>query len=216
MDDTTWSLIATERRTLADLLSGLTPRQWQTTSLCSEWTVRDVAAHLVMTPNGVPPVTSLLRALTRSRGRLWSAGRDVVVAYDAQPDELVTDLRRLATARTRPVFVMAPNILPDLVIHGQDIAVPLGLDRPVPPATGREVLDRIWGMGWPFWARRRFAGLTVRAEDCGWSAGQGPEVCGSAAHLLLTMTGRPGAGDLRGPGLAVLRQRTAAGAATSL
>lgn len=207
MDDTTWGLIATERRTLADLLSALTPEQWETTSLCTEWRVRDVAAHLVMTPAGVPPVTTLLRALVANRGRLWSAGRDVVVAYPAQPDELVTDLRRLATARTKPVFVMAENILPDLVIHGQDIAVPLGLDRPVPPAAGRAALDRIWGMGWPFQVRRRFAGLALRAEDCGWSAGQGPEICGSTAHLLLEMTGRTGAGDLRGPGVEVLRQR---------
>lgn len=209
MDDTTWELIATERRTLADLLEGLTRDQWGTTSLCSEWAVRDVAAHLAMTPAGVPTVATLARALVANRGRLWQAGRDVAVDYRATPDEIVAGLRRDATARRKPVFVQARNILPDLVIHGQDIAIPLGLDRPVPAAAGRESLRQVWAMRWPFRPSRQLAGFTLRADDCDWSAGQGPEIEGSAAHLLLEMTGRAGVGDLRGPGVAALRQWTA-------
>lgn len=208
MDDTTWELIAAERRTLADLLEGLTPDQWATTSLCSEWTVRDVAAHLAMTPAGVPTVATLVRALVANRGRLWPAGRDVAVDYGATTDEIVASLRRNAAARTKPVFVQDGNILPDLVIHGQDIAVPLGLDRAVPAAAGRKALRRIWSMRWPFRPSRQLAGFTVRADDCDWSAGEGPEISGSSAHLLLAMTGRAVVDDLRGPGAAALRQRT--------
>ena len=40
--------IAQERTMLADVLDGLTEDQWQTQSLCSAWTVHDVAAHLLM------------------------------------------------------------------------------------------------------------------------------------------------------------------------
>lgn len=210
MDDTTWDLIARERRSLADLLESLTPDQWTAPSLCSEWSIRDVAAHLAMTPAGVPTVATLLRALAANRGRLWPAGRDVVVAYPATPDGIVASLRRDAAARTKPVFVQVGNILPDLVIHGQDIAVPLGLDRAVPAAAGREALRRIWAMRWPFRPSRQLAGFTVRADDCDWSAGQGPEICGSSAHLLLEMTGRSAVSDLRGPGMTALRQRTSA------
>ncbi|GAA3702850.1 maleylpyruvate isomerase family mycothiol-dependent enzyme [Microlunatus aurantiacus] len=210
MDDTTWQLIANERRTMADLLEGLTPDQWEVTSLCSEWRVRDVAAHLAMTPTGAPPVATMLRALVTTRGRLWPAVRDVAVAYAAaRPEDLVAGLRRDAASRRKSVFVQAENILPDLVIHGQDIAVPLGIDRAVPPAAGRVALSRIWSLGWPFHARRRFAGVTVRAEDCDWSAGQGPEVRGSTAQLLAEMTGRSVGGDLHGPGAEAVRRRTA-------
>lgn len=43
-----FSAIASERRFLADMLEQLTPDQQEAHSLCSEWTVKQVAAHLVM------------------------------------------------------------------------------------------------------------------------------------------------------------------------
>jgi uncharacterized protein (TIGR03083 family) len=211
VDDTTWTLIETERRTLADLLETLTPEQWATTSLCTEWRVRDVAAHLAMTPTGAPSVATMLRALVANRGRLWPAGRDVATAYAAKPThELVAGLRRDAASRAKPVFVVDDNILPDLVIHGQDICVPLGIARPISVAAGAIALTRIWSMGWPFQARRRFGDLALRADDCGWSAGSGPAVGGTAAQLLLLMTGRGALlDDLHGPGAESVRHRVA-------
>lgn len=217
MDDTTWSLIAAERRSAADLLETLTLEQWSAPSLCTQWRVRDVAAHLAMLPTGAPSTGTMLRALTRNRGHLWSAGRDVAVAYAAAPTaEIVAGLRRDAEVRTKPVFVSASNILLDLVVHGQDIAVPLQITRPVPEAAARASLGRIWTMGWPFHARRRFAGVTVRADDCDWSGGTGPEVVGTASQLLLAMTGRRGTVDtLRGPGVDLVRSRARSGRPTA-
>jgi uncharacterized protein (TIGR03083 family) len=218
MDDTTWTLVETERRSLADLLDGLTPDQWEAQSLCSEWRIRDVAAHLAMPMAGVPDAWSLLRALARNRGHLWRAGRDVVIDYAKRStDQITDDLRRHAASRTKPVFVVADNILLDLLVHGQDVAVPLGLDRPVPPAAGEVGLRRSWSMGWPFYARRRLDGLRLCANDCDWSSGSGPEVSGSAAALLLLMSRRTDAalGFLHGPGVELLRHRTAARVETS-
>lgn len=49
MDDTeVWSAVDRRRRAIVDLLTGLTPGEWDTPSLCEGWTVRDVAAHLTM------------------------------------------------------------------------------------------------------------------------------------------------------------------------
>ncbi|MFC4123649.1 hypothetical protein [Nocardia rhizosphaerae] len=45
-------------------------------------------------------------------------------------------------------------------------------------------------MGWPFWARRRFAGRKLVADDSGWAGGAGPEIHGSTLDLLLLLTGR--------------------------
>jgi uncharacterized protein (TIGR03083 family) len=210
VDDFTWSLIETERRTLADLLVGLTADQWQTPSLCAEWTVRDVAAHVAMTPARAPDVATMLTALTRTRGRLWAAGRDVAIQYGKgrSCEQLVAELRRDAVSRRRPVFVTDDNILLDLLVHGQDIAVPLGIVRVVPEAAGVLALTRLWGMGWPFHARRRFRGVRLVA-DGGWSAGAGPEIHGSDAELLLLMTGRTQVAldRLKGPGVEALRAR---------
>ncbi|HYP45324.1 MAG TPA: maleylpyruvate isomerase family mycothiol-dependent enzyme [Propionibacteriaceae bacterium] len=213
MDDTTWTLVEAERRSLADLLDRLSPEQWEVQSLCTEWRIRDVAAHLAMPPAGAPDAWSMVRALVRNRGHLWRAGRDVVVAYAERSTEQITDdLRRLAASRTKPFFVVADNILLDLLVHGQDIAVPLGLDRPVPPAAGEVALRRTWAMGWPFYARRRLDGLSLRANDCDWASGSGPELSGSAGALLLLMARRDAVAleRLNGPGVEVLRHRTAA------
>lgn len=200
MDAAAWSLIETERLTLADLLEPLTPQHWSAPSLCAEWWVCDVAAHLAMTPAGAPSAGTMIAALAANRGRLWSAGRDVAIAYAERPTaELVAILRGNAASRTRPVFVMADNILLDFVVHGQDIAVPLQIARPVPSAAGQLSLIRLWSMGWPFHARRRLANVRVSATDCDWSAGRGPDLTGTAAELLLLMTGRDSAVDgLRG------------------
>ncbi len=74
MDDATWAALEQERLSLADLLDELSPGQWAASSLCARWRVRDVAAHVAMTPTA-PTTPTLLRALVRARGDLWSAGR---------------------------------------------------------------------------------------------------------------------------------------------
>lgn len=42
-----FALTAVERRRAADMFAGLSDEQWAAASLCAEWTVRDVAGHLI-------------------------------------------------------------------------------------------------------------------------------------------------------------------------
>lgn len=213
MDASIWELIREERLSLARLLAPLSAEQWTTPSLCAEWTVRDVIAHLDMTPAGEPRPWPMAVALVRARGHLWRAGRDVARDYARRPtSELVASLERSAGSRVKPAFVNDANILLDLVVHGQDVALPLGLERPVPAAAASVTLDRIWSMGWPFHARRRLTGVRFRAEleaSTTWEEGEGPEVGGTPAALALLMTGRTAAAlpMLRGPGVTRLADR---------
>ncbi len=62
---TLWDDVAAERRAIADLLDTLTPEQWETPSLCGAWTVRDLAAHLVM-PHTAGCTTLVLSSLPPS------------------------------------------------------------------------------------------------------------------------------------------------------
>ncbi len=202
MDDSGWLALEQERLTLADLLAGLSPDQWATASLCARWRVRDVAAHVAMTPTA-PTMPTMLGALARARGDLWSAGASIAVAHAQRPtDEIVAQLRRDAAARSMPVFTTAENLLMDSLVHGQDIAIPLGIPRRMPPAAARAGFDRVWSMGWPFHARRRFAGLRLVATDADLSVGDGAIVEGELSALLLLVTGRTEAAllHLHGPG----------------
>jgi uncharacterized protein (TIGR03083 family) len=50
-----WPTIHAERAALAADLAGLSEAQWETPSLCTEWTVRDVLAHMTATAEMTPP-----------------------------------------------------------------------------------------------------------------------------------------------------------------
>jgi hypothetical protein len=57
-------------------------------------------------------------------------------------------------------------------------------------------------------AKRRIAGLSLRATDADWSHGTGPEVAGLILSILMAMTGRKSVLDhLSGEGVATLRSR---------
>ena len=94
----------------------------------------------------------------------------------------------------------------DVIVHSQDIAVPLGREFPVPAQDVRRGLERVWQMGWPFRAQRRLANLRLVATDTDWVVGDGPEVSGPALSLLLLLTGRTETAttSLNGAGVAVL------------
>src|SRR3954463_5898414 len=111
MDATVWQLIRNERLSLAQLLDQAPDVRWTTPSLCAEWSVHHVLAHLVMTPEREPHVWDMAKAFVRARGHLWEAGRDVAVTYASRsPRELVGLLRAKADTRSKPVFVVSENI----------------------------------------------------------------------------------------------------------
>ena len=38
----------------------------------------------------------------------------------------------------------------DILVHAQDIAIPLGIDFPTPPDAGAAAAARVWDLRWPF------------------------------------------------------------------
>jgi uncharacterized protein (TIGR03083 family) len=211
--DKKWAAIAAQRRALADLLASLDEETWERSSLCAEWRVRDVAAHVALTPQSPGTVRILARGL-RAGGNFDAVNRDMAVAHaDRPPAELVAELRELADSRRKPAITTVDNLLFDVLVHVQDVAVPLGLTTAMPLDAALEGVERVWRMGWPFWARRRLRGLRLTATDVDWSAGTGAEVRGSVQALLLLLTGRTGAAlpQLSGPGT----ERLAAGGVPS-
>jgi uncharacterized protein (TIGR03083 family) len=203
-----WESIRAQRLALADQLEGLTAEGWATPSLCDAWTVRDVAAHLI-----VPHVVSIPRfgrSLVGARGRFPAANVAMTTDVARQPtDVLLADLRRFAASHARPPIFDSSAPLTEILVHGQDIRVPLGL-----PAEPRVDL---WTASLAFlvqprarfgFVQTRLRGLRLVATDSGWAHGSGDEARGPAGALALTVLGRTvRAGELDGPGAAQLTAR---------
>jgi hypothetical protein len=99
-------------------------------------------------------------------------------------------------------------MLGEVVTHTDDICRPLGLSHHVQPGSLVACMEMYKVATFPVAAKKRIAGLSVRATDVDWFYGQGPEVSGPALALIMAMTGRSaGLSDLSGPGLALLRSR---------
>lgn len=199
--------VAAERHRLADLVADLTDEQWATPSLCSAWTVRDVVAHLTVTTRTTVP--RLLPAAVRARGSFdrmavdLAAGR--AVAYTTA--ELVAQLRESAGPTRRMPGSTPMDPLTDLVVHGQDVARPLGRRHVTPPDVVAACLAYVAAnrfMGGP----RRLAGVQLVSTDTGWTRGDGAELRGPDVDLLLVAAGRrAGLDALHGPGAAVVAAR---------
>jgi uncharacterized protein (TIGR03083 family) len=201
-----WQVIADQRRLLADVLDGIEPADWERPSLCSAWRVRDVAAHVALTPQS-PGLLRILGRAARTRGGFDALNRDLAVEHAGRPGaDLVDELRRFADDRRRPAITTVDNLLFDTLVHVQDVAVPLRRPAAMPVEAARAGAERVWRMGWPFWARRRLRGLHLQATDVEWEAGSGAEVRGPVRALLLLLTGRTGVAlpELDGPGTARL------------
>jgi uncharacterized protein (TIGR03083 family) len=201
--------VAAERLGLADDLADLTPDAWSTPSLCPGWTVHDVVAHLTLSTRQSVPWT--LWRVARAGGDLERAFADMARERAAafRPAELLVQLREMAGVDRRLAMSGELDPLNDLLVHSQDIAIPLGRRRDLPVERALPCLRHVWAA--PFvGAAKRFAGLRLRASDADWSAGEGPEVCGPVGALLLAANGRvAGLGACDGDGLATARGRFA-------
>lgn len=194
-----WAHVARERAALAGLLEGLTAEEWDAPSLCDGWRVRDVAAHVISAPQatvGDVAVELRDRLLRRHPGPGRPRPGDRPVA------EILADYRRLAGVRHRPLGTTADDMLVDVLVHTQDVALPLGLRHQPPPDVVAAALQRACRVRFVFGTQRALRGLRLVATDVGWSYGAGATVEGAALQLLLVCTGRArAASGLGGPGL---------------
>ena len=205
-EDEGWAAIDAQRLRVVALLEQLTDDEWRRPSLCDGWTVRDVAAHLTLQQL---TIGQGLRALLRHRTGVNRLTLAMARDRAALPTgDLIAGIRAMVGSRRHNVGVTFRETLIDITVHGLDIAVPL--DRPLEtdPAATRAVADRVWRLGWPFHARKRFAGYRITASDVDWTVGDGAEVCGPIDAVVLLLTGRPaGLARLTGDGVSTLRRR---------
>src|SRR3954463_9928483 len=204
----TFELIADERRSLADVLAGVTDEQWQQPSRCDGWRARDVLAHLVF-PFEVS-IPSLLVKMAKARFD-FNRMSEVAARDDRRsPAELLAVYRANVANRFTPPGAGPEAPLTDSVVHGADILAPLGVPHVVTPEALAVVLgfvvSRTATRG--FVAKGRIDGLCFTATDLERSWGTGPVVSGPAVPLASAICGRTAAvTDLGGDGLDTFRAR---------
>jgi uncharacterized protein (TIGR03083 family) len=185
--DEAWRHIDQQRADLAEFLDSLSDEQWATPSLCDGWTVRDVAVHLTHSAASWPRMAwQAVRAGFRFNDMVARAARDDT----STPAEVVTTLRGMVGGRRRPPGTAVVDPLMDVLVHGQDIAIALGVDRAMPVTPAVAAAERVWGMGFPLHASTRFHGLAFTATDAPFAVGEGSAVFGPIKDILLVLAGR--------------------------
>ena len=185
--DEIWAAVDAQRRSLADLLEGLTAEQWTAPSLCDGWRVRDVAAHL--THSHMPPGRMLVEAL-KSGFRFDPMIRRLAVEDTRSQQEIVAALRGMIGSRRKVPGTSVQQPLIEVLVHGQDIAVPLGIDLPMPPDAAVEAAKRLAGMNFPLKARQRLDGTRLVAADADFAAGKGSGVTAPIRDIVMVLAGR--------------------------
>lgn len=203
-----WPLIHAEREALLGDLEGVgrTPGVWETRSLCAEWSVHQVLGHMLSTAMMTPPRFLMEMAKAGFKFPRFSAA-GVAAWTKGTPQETIAEFRAAqgrTTAPPGPVEAM----LGEAVVHSEDIRRPLGLRRVYPEEALVRTADFFKGSNLLIGSKNRIAGLRLKAEDVGWTHGEGPEVRGPMLSLVMTMTGRPAhLEDLAGDGLATYAAR---------
>jgi uncharacterized protein (TIGR03083 family) len=204
----TWSLILAERAALAADLARLAGQRWATRSLCDQFTVREVLAHLTAGASLNP--VRWMAGVIRCR---FDFDRQVAMRLaehlGATPAETLARFRRVVTSTTRPPVPIVA-MLGETIVHGEDIRRPLGMHRDYPVTTLTTVADYYQGSDLPVRTRSRARGLSLTATDGPFTAGVGPRVSGTTLALVMAMAGRaPYCDELDGDGVAILRERHA-------
>ncbi len=198
---THWDLIATERRALADLVETLTDEQLRTPSLCGKWTVKDVAAHVMV--GATSSYADFAKALVKGRGSFDKASEHLTDRRRSlSQSEVVAALRDHAASHFSPPTMDWHAPLTDVLVHREDIVVPLGLPSDRPPEPWQHSLEfLVTRKARTGFVPGRLPELTYAATDLEWSHGSGPVVSGPAAALGAVMCGRSEVLDrLSGPG----------------
>lgn len=185
--DTVWRHIDTERAWLADLLDSLPDDAWAQPSLCTAWSVRDVAAHLTFAQ---ARVRDLIWPAVRAGLRYDTIVRDTALRSSLTNEQIVATLRGYVGSRRRVAFITDLEPLIDILAHTQDICLPLGIDHPMPPEAAAAAADRVLTTPRPIRRWRPPRGVRLVATDTNWVYGLGPEVRAPMQAHLLTLTGR--------------------------
>lgn len=183
-----WDHIHAERARLAGLLEGLTPEQWATRSLCTEWSVEQVTAHLTAAAN--TGTWAWIRSIVRSGFSTNKHNERLLRKYLGRNHEETLEMyQRSISLRVAPTKDYAA-FLGEVVVHGQDIARPLGKELTPDPVGVVEVARFFAAKDFAVNSKTLVKDLRMEAVDAAFESGSGPTVRGNLLDLVMVMAGR--------------------------
>ncbi|MBO0610287.1 maleylpyruvate isomerase family mycothiol-dependent enzyme [Myceligenerans salitolerans] len=207
------AVVGAERRALADDLRSLTDTDWARESLCTGWSVEDVVAHLgsAMTIGTIGWMRSILGAGLRPAVH---NRRQLERFRGATPQDTVHRFAALGTAEGEPVRMPTRDPVPwlgEIVVHGEDVRRPLGIDHVYSPEGLIRVAEFFAGRDYAVNSRSQIKRLRLRATDARFTANDDPGlplVEGPLLELVMVMAGRRAYLDgLAGTGVPELSRR---------
>lgn len=204
-----WELIHAERARVVNMLDRLSEEQWRAGSLCDKWTVEHVTAHLTAGAN--TGTLAWLRSMVFAGFNAERHNARRLANYlGSTPRETGENFRRSVPLTIAPSKDYAAW-LGEVIVHGQDIARPLGATLTPEPEAVYEVASFFAAKDFAVNSRRAVKGLRLEASDADFTAGHGPLVRGPLLSLVMAMAGRRGyCAELEGEGVATLRRRVSA------
>ena len=160
-------------------------------SLCEGWTVKDVAAHVISTPQMGFGRTMGIFARNLGRGYNTMIFRETKRLAERQTTEqILADYETYATSRHKVATTTTIEPLIDALVHHQDIVRPLGLRHDMDPTAAAVAADRVRLLAPLMGTRRVVKSVRMVATDVDWARGRGPVVEGPMQELLMLCAGR--------------------------
>src|ERR1019366_3189785 len=207
----TFTLIAQQRRAVADVLETLTGDEWGSPSLCGGWRIQEMAAHLTM-PFRVSNPRFFL-GVVGAGGNIAKVMDKFAKGHSSEPPEqLIACLRDNAGSHFVPPTFPVVASLNEIVVHGFYVAIPTDRHVEVPEEVSRLVLDYLVSpkAGTGHTKRGLTNGVQLVSTDSSWSWGSGPEVHGTNFGLIMVLARRPiGFDHVSGEGVDIIRRHLA-------
>lgn len=202
-----WRHVHAERAALAELLGSLPDEDWSHDSLCAGWSVHDVAAHVISTPQIGWREMGGLVARNLGRGYNTMIFREVkrLGARETRAS-ILADFERYAASTHHVPTTTSVEPLIDALLHHQDIVRPLGRSHAMPPDAAAAAADRVRRLAPLMGTGKLVRSVRLVATDVDWTRGSGPTISGPIQELLMLTSGRaPDPALVSGDGLAALR-----------
>jgi len=172
--------LLTERQAFLATIESLTDEEFEHgTTLCEEWSPRDVLAHLLGVDEGLPEYA-------KAYGNIRKANAVLVARYASMSrQELTERAQHWASIPPMPIKLSALFLLGDVAVHHQDVLRGLGRNRDIPKASRDAILREGMVLGGPKLLTHR-----VVPSDGGRALGRGTVVRGTTEALGLWLAGR--------------------------